>query len=798
MKKLYLFGALTLFVTIAFAQTPQGMNYQAVARNAAGVILSNQNIGVRITITNGNAGTTLYQETQTPTTNQFGLFMLNVGNGAVVSGIFATIPWETTTPWLQVEMDATGGTSYILMGSSQLLSVPYALHAEKAATSTIATNMALNDLTDVNSTTPTNGQVLKYNGSLWTPTVDNNTNYTPGTGINIAGNVISNTGDLNANDDITNTTTAAGDLGGTYPNPSVNAFRGVSVSATAPTSGQVLKYNGTQWNPAADNNTTYSQGTGINIAGSIISNTITALGNLSNVNTTGATSGLVLKYNGTNWIPASDNTSSSSGGVNVTPRLSGDGTSGTPLDIAQQGANTGDILQWNGTSWIPGSSAGSYWTANGSNIYNSNIGNVGIGTTTPLSKFDVRGNISLNNNEFRLRDGNDGNHGLKYDATVDGPYLFGFNGGALGTAGQPNALNWDYNGNVNVNSTLTVDGAAANNGSFANVLQFGVSSSEGIGSNRSGGGANAAGLDFYTNNQKRISITNDGFVGIGTTTPFFDLHIQNVNTTAAIKFTNSISGITQLDGADLGQYGNNFSINNWENGSIFFNTNHLQRVTIDPVGNVGIGTNSPATKLHVVGNTFITDSLGIGTATPAAKLDVEGNVKIADGTQGDGKILTSDANGNAYWNGLVGCSAGNSGGQTTSDTINAGSIPTVVYKHEIFDDGGNNYDPITGIFTAPYDGVYNCSAVLLMGWAGASTSASSNIYLRIDKNNIYLASSQSYYSGGSSTYVGFSMSMDVKMVAGDNVRFKITNSSSTKFQMYAGDGDSRMSIHLVK
>ncbi|MBL0033320.1 MAG: hypothetical protein IPP27_14520 [Bacteroidetes bacterium] len=63
MKKLYLFGVLLLFTSVAFAQAPQGMNYQAVARNSAGNILANQAIGIRITITDGNAGPTLYQET---------------------------------------------------------------------------------------------------------------------------------------------------------------------------------------------------------------------------------------------------------------------------------------------------------------------------------------------------------------------------------------------------------------------------------------------------------------------------------------------------------------------------------------------------------------------------------------------------------------------------------------------------------------------------------------------------------------------------------------------------------------
>lgn len=81
---------------------------------------------------------------------------------------------------------------------------------------------------------------------------DNNTTYSAGTGINIVGTTINNTGDTDASDDITVGTSAGGDLNGTYPNPVVKGIRGRTVSATAPASGQVLKWNGSQWAPASD------------------------------------------------------------------------------------------------------------------------------------------------------------------------------------------------------------------------------------------------------------------------------------------------------------------------------------------------------------------------------------------------------------------------------------------------------------------------------------------------------------------------------------------------------------------
>ncbi len=110
------------------AQAPQSLNYQAVARDAGGNILGNQSATVRYTIHDVNAaGATLYQETQSVATNQFGLFTASIGNGTVVIGNFSTIDWSLNSKYLQVELDL--GAGYADMGTSQLLSVPYALFA---------------------------------------------------------------------------------------------------------------------------------------------------------------------------------------------------------------------------------------------------------------------------------------------------------------------------------------------------------------------------------------------------------------------------------------------------------------------------------------------------------------------------------------------------------------------------------------------------------------------------------------------------------------------------------------------
>lgn len=131
MKKILL--TLTFFTTLivgVVAQAPNSLNYQAVVRNSTGVVLANANVSLRFTIHDGSsAGATVYQETKTLTTNQFGLATHQIGSGTVVSGTIAGVAWGSGSKWLQVELDPAGGSTYTDMGTTQLVSVPYALYA---------------------------------------------------------------------------------------------------------------------------------------------------------------------------------------------------------------------------------------------------------------------------------------------------------------------------------------------------------------------------------------------------------------------------------------------------------------------------------------------------------------------------------------------------------------------------------------------------------------------------------------------------------------------------------------------
>ena len=131
MKKLYTLLASFLITLALFAQAPEKMSYQAVVRDANNALIMNQVVGIRIQILQGSvSGTTVYEETQTPTSNDNGLVTLEIGTGTIVSGMFGTIDWSTGPYFIKTETDPTGATNYTISGTSQLMSVPYALYAK--------------------------------------------------------------------------------------------------------------------------------------------------------------------------------------------------------------------------------------------------------------------------------------------------------------------------------------------------------------------------------------------------------------------------------------------------------------------------------------------------------------------------------------------------------------------------------------------------------------------------------------------------------------------------------------------
>ncbi|MFN8287969.1 MAG: hypothetical protein U0V74_14525 [Chitinophagales bacterium] len=131
MKKFTLLFIAHLIVCTLVAQAPQKLNYQAVVRNAAGAPVANgTTVKLRFTIHNLTpTGTTVFSETDTTTANQFGLVNVQIGSW----GNLAIVPWGNGANYLQVEADINNTGSYIDMGTTQMISVPYALYAANSA-----------------------------------------------------------------------------------------------------------------------------------------------------------------------------------------------------------------------------------------------------------------------------------------------------------------------------------------------------------------------------------------------------------------------------------------------------------------------------------------------------------------------------------------------------------------------------------------------------------------------------------------------------------------------------------------
>ncbi|HLP20094.1 MAG TPA: hypothetical protein VK174_07335 [Chitinophagales bacterium] len=130
MKKLLLNFFAILLTLIASAQIPQGVNYQAVVRNAAGQALPpNTSVALRFKIHEGSAaGAVVFEEATTTATNQFGLVTHVVGSVSSLD----SVSWAGGSKYLQVEADVNGGSNFTDMGTTQLMSVPYALFAANA------------------------------------------------------------------------------------------------------------------------------------------------------------------------------------------------------------------------------------------------------------------------------------------------------------------------------------------------------------------------------------------------------------------------------------------------------------------------------------------------------------------------------------------------------------------------------------------------------------------------------------------------------------------------------------------
>ena len=217
MKKLNLLFLFLSFWMTGNAQVPQGINYQAVLRDNGNLL---QNVPIELEFSIIQNGTTVYQETHNATTSNFAMVNVVIGQGIALQGTFSTINWALGNLSLEVKV-TTPQNSQISLGTQSLVSVPFSLYAKQAES---VVNDQVNDadanpLNEIQSLS-INGQNLSLSNGGGSVTLPTGTNYSAGIGINLSGNVISNTA---PNQPITLTGSGSTTVSGTYPDFTINS-----------------------------------------------------------------------------------------------------------------------------------------------------------------------------------------------------------------------------------------------------------------------------------------------------------------------------------------------------------------------------------------------------------------------------------------------------------------------------------------------------------------------------------------------------------------------------------------------
>ncbi|MEN9638615.1 MAG: hypothetical protein RLZZ262_483, partial [Bacteroidota bacterium] len=459
-----LFFCLLTVSFAAFGQVPQAVNYQAIIRDDTGNPVSEQTISLRLSVRSESAtGPIVYSESHIVTTTAGGLINLAIGQGIILTGTMSEVNWLEYPKYLEVEVDLAAGSNYTVMGTSQLVSVPYSF------ASNVAENLSPGATVDLYQILPggaEGGQFLMWNGANWVPaTITSEGSYAAGAGISLNGNTIVNTGDLSNSNEIQSLSLNGNELsltnggsvtlpnnGGTeYQAGSGIAITGTTISATDGSatneiqsltlSGNVLTLSdgGSVTLPTGGGGS-YIAGNGIAINGS----TISAVDNsVTNEMQTLSVNGNTLSILGGNTVNLpTGNTYTAGEGVylNGTEISAVDVSAVNEIQFMNISDNTITLSGGGGAVTIPNS----WLDVEGGNICNPNLGNVSINpyaATVPTGSLDVWRGSALNGTAV-FRGTTHMSH-FNYGATEDTYLRGGKNGSSL-------YLNDTHNGHVNI------------------------------------------------------------------------------------------------------------------------------------------------------------------------------------------------------------------------------------------------------------------------------------------------------------------------------------------------------------
>ncbi|MBA3665135.1 MAG: hypothetical protein H0W61_13120 [Bacteroidetes bacterium] len=722
MKKIYLFFLSICFLH-TYSQAPKLINYQGIVRNAAGIPVTSP-VKLKFEIFPVNAGgTSVYTEVQSTTTNSLGLFSTQIGKNSALN-----INWSTGSWFLQVSVDTTNsGSSFSTIGRQQMVSVPYALYAENAGTAPSPSVTFSNNVLYVGTNSvsiPSSPAYIPGNGiSINSATITNaapdqtvtlqgggntfvNSSYpnftvtTPPQILSINNNIISlsngggnivlpatsstpNTS-LTGSGAATVTSSGTNSFNVTVPPTSISGTGGISVSGSYPNFiiGSLAPASPTITGTGVAN----TSSSGNNYTVNVPPPTLNYGGNVLSI-TQGSATSLVT-------IPAGVTPTITGAGIATVSPASGNNftVSVAPLNLTGAGSTTVSGTYPNitvNTPFPPSLPPAWLLLGNGGTVDGTHF----IGTTdnVPLN-FRVNNQKSgridpfLSNTFFGYWAGRDNTIGTQNSA-------FGVNALLNNTSGTGNtAFGTSALGTNTTGSSNTAIGAGAGASSTGSGNVF-------IGY-QAGSGATANGQLHIANNNSGLPLIFGDFgtarIGLGTTTPAARLDVfgtsqfidNNTSTGYSTLIQNNVaSGISggALDITNSGQRSIGNSAVNIQNlvtksgGSGTTKTG----LSIQSTGAWAPGTNQPNVGLFVnvsgadINNSaiFLGGNVGIGTNAPVASssLHVNGGVTITDGTQGLGKVLTSDASGNAQWKPLTILTVA---GFNNKNLANVGNAPT--------------------------------------------------------------------------------------------------------------------------
>ena len=827
----------------ALAQVPQLFNYQGIARDAKGNPLSNQKMSLKLSVLpTADATVAEYEETQLVNTNEFGLYTLQIGNGTAVNGNMKTVKWETGNKYIKVAIDPTGGNNYVDAGTNQLLSVPYAIYADKAGTAadgghdktrTGAVNSnAAHVVGDVNYLTKftalnTIGKSLLF---------DNGTSVGLGTStpsalarfhlFNSVGNAefirMQNTASTgfgkfimyndNASNYATFTKYGSAYVGG-YPSIA-SQFPYANMLAFGNNLGPfLLANNGDVGIGIVTGGTTKlyfnaRQSTGyLGIGGSFIPSANVHINNSATGDTlriTNATSGhlvtdgLEIRTTGNSATIMNRENSTLSLGTNNTTAINLTGAGNTEVNgqikIAGGAPGLGKLLLSDATGLATWSTPAGAGLVSGS------------GTTNTIPKFTpdgtTLGNSNITDNGVEVSMGQSPNFGSTLN--LGGPIgsdtasvSFSYAGAQYGTLFMNGFGQLQYTPNtsspVALSPTFTIDD--------------------------DGGGASFAEGVFIQGN-----------TGIGIT-PSNKLHVKSASTNTNPILVENSATANPLFVVNEGAAGNGF-VGVYDNaGTEGGRISGAADGRSWMMGKVGIGTTTPISKLQVVGEVTGQDTTiyatttnassnkliaifgnqptlgfgagvvgkGFGGTLPLTLPDVgvygtstnlgvwsAGTLRVSGSNEAVGRTLVCNtSSGNAIWSDAIGFSASG-----FNAAINTGVTVTIIYPTEDFDDG-NGYNPATGEYTVPENGVYSFSYThTYQGIAGATNHVNTKIKINGVATNAGFVNQVPNGVG----FWNIQNTITRKLVAGDVVSVEFSNFSGVNLPINTTNGFSGFKV----